>query len=457
MNNFFTSVHHIYPILDGKQEFLKRCEALWGSKRFPGKLSFVALYYSVVSLGALIGQRDEELIDGKSNLTWLTHLFTIARTQCRDVELVVDLDLVQCYFFMALVCQHTMKPQLAYMYLGLACRTALAMGLNRILPHTRTQDPNVTETETRTWWAVYTLESEMSICMRRPTALGPDIFHNRPFQKADANGTSPETARFHDDPRRAIIRTQVAYARLLRRVCMELYMAVGQAAHTTSSDNKPSLQVSLLTAASIEQDADKWLGRIPAAIRPDRGCSMSLKLVKELPYVQVQKLILTIKNHNLRMLLFAFFMLKSYDTAEEIALAKQCFQNCLASARSTIIVTYDAYKNHEWFRTWYHNCSYIIFATSVILTYMSQRATTQEKESYRRYVEKAIEILEVMDESSAATQAVDLIKRAVQQPPFPNLRCDQGFWIPGVFYWGGLDLISEGHDANFLKQMGVTP
>lgn len=180
MNNFFTSVHHIYPILDGKQEFLKRCEALWGSKRFPGKLSFVALYYSVVSLGALIGQRDEELIDGKSNLTWLTHLFTIARTQCRDVELVVDLDLVQCYFFMALVCQHTMKPQLAYMYLGLACRTALAMGLNRILPHTRTQDPNVTETETRTWWAVYTLESEMSICMRRPTALGPDIFHNRP-------------------------------------------------------------------------------------------------------------------------------------------------------------------------------------------------------------------------------------------------------------------------------------
>lgn len=75
---------------------------------------------------------------------------------------------------------------------------------------------------------------------------------------------------------------------------MELYMAVGQAAHTTSSDNKPSLQVSLLTAASIEQDADKWLGRIPAAIRPDRGCSMSLKLVKELPYVQVQKLILTI-------------------------------------------------------------------------------------------------------------------------------------------------------------------
>lgn len=52
------------------------------------------------------------------------------------------------------------------------------------------------------------------------------------------------------------------------------------------------------------------------------------------------------------MLLFAFFMLKSYDTAEEIALAKQCFQNCLASARSTIIVTYDAYKNHEWFRTW---------------------------------------------------------------------------------------------------------
>jgi hypothetical protein len=88
---------------------------------------------------------------------------------------------------------------------------------------------------------------------------------------------------------------------------------------------------------------------------------------------------------------------------------------------------------------------------------MSQRATPQEMDNHRRYVEKAIEILDVMDESSAANQAVALIKRTVQEPPFPNLRCDQGLWIPGVFYWGGLDLINDGYDANFLRQMGIAP
>jgi hypothetical protein len=100
VNDFFASIHHVYPILDGKQEFLKRCETFWASNGFMERASFSALYYSVVSLGALIGQRDEELIDGKSNMSWSTHMFASAQSRCGNLGLVADLDMVQCYFFM---------------------------------------------------------------------------------------------------------------------------------------------------------------------------------------------------------------------------------------------------------------------------------------------------------------------------------------------------------------------
>jgi hypothetical protein len=132
--------------------------------------------------------------------------------------------------------------------------------------------------------------------MRRPTALGPGIFHNRPYPISDINQLTPDTLKFQDDPGCTIIRAQAEYARLLRRVCMEVYMNVGQAVQATSAVSKQSLQVSMRTAASIEQDLDNLLGKLPVVVIPDRGASQSvpLKLVKQLPYVQVQKLIVAI-------------------------------------------------------------------------------------------------------------------------------------------------------------------
>lgn len=40
------------------------------------------------------------------------------------------------------------------MYVGLAVRTALAIGINRSPPGTSKKDPEVVKAETRTWWYV---------------------------------------------------------------------------------------------------------------------------------------------------------------------------------------------------------------------------------------------------------------------------------------------------------------
>jgi hypothetical protein len=99
-HNFFNAVHYIYPILDNRADFMKRCESLWSPGAPAQKPSFAALYISVATLGAFIGPREEEPIGGKDNSAWAGVLFSAARSLCDKLGMTADLEMVQCYFFM---------------------------------------------------------------------------------------------------------------------------------------------------------------------------------------------------------------------------------------------------------------------------------------------------------------------------------------------------------------------
>ena len=101
LHNFFSTLHLIHPILD-KASFLERCEILWSGNEaaIRQQASFVPLYYSILSVGALVGYRDVEPVGGISNQTWSRRFFNEARGRFHGLELVTDLEMVQCCFFM---------------------------------------------------------------------------------------------------------------------------------------------------------------------------------------------------------------------------------------------------------------------------------------------------------------------------------------------------------------------
>lgn len=105
IDNFFSTIHYIHPILD-KREFLQKCEALWSPIADGGGLqpsaSFVALFYSVLSLGAIVGVRGEDPIDGLSNLQWSRKFFDLSWSCCHSLGLITNLEMAQCFFM--LVC-----------------------------------------------------------------------------------------------------------------------------------------------------------------------------------------------------------------------------------------------------------------------------------------------------------------------------------------------------------------
>lgn len=101
LHNFFSTLHYIHPILD-KSSFFEKCEVLWSGDEQAIKehASFVPLYYSVLSLGALVGYHDAEPIGGITNVQWSRKFFNEARQRFTSLEVVTDLEMVQAQFFL---------------------------------------------------------------------------------------------------------------------------------------------------------------------------------------------------------------------------------------------------------------------------------------------------------------------------------------------------------------------
>lgn len=456
INSFFATLHYIHPILD-RSTFLAHCENLWFGNPCTQSESFKALYYSILSLGALVGTRGEDLIDGLSNVDWSRRFFDQARSMSSTLNMTTDLEMVQCYFFMAKICQNELNPHWAYMYVGLAVRTALAMGINREPPRTHEQSIEQVKAESRTWWGLYSLETEMSFAMGRPDTLGADHYHNRRFpQIRFDNAQSEDEPNMCEGPHCAIIESMVDFSRITKSVCLEIYQSLSPVHR-------------YVYLADLEQHLDRWLDELPTVIRPDRifNPSRSLKAVKDAQYMKKQRLVLFIRYHNLRMLLFAPLLTMSASTERPADhVHQQGVQRCLVSARQTIEVIYDTYSHHDFFRTWFYNTTYTLFAVSLMLVYIMQEASEVEKPALFGYVEMAIEILETMDDCVVARKAAKMISRALTRAKERTTaeeddtqRSTNAFeynpyqGLTNNAYWGPLSLMDGEIDVNFPFQM----
>ncbi|KAF6831652.1 C6 transcription factor [Colletotrichum musicola] len=457
LQSFFSSIHYVHPILD-KKVFFDRCEALWSGRQAPPS-SFVALYYAILSLGALIGVREDEPIDGVENLQWSRRFFDEAKRRCDQLGMVTDLEMVQCYFFLAKVCQNELNAHWSYMYVGLAVRTALAMGINREPGPGCKKDPAELRAETRTWWGLYSLETEMSFSMGRPDTLGADLYHNRQFPAIgdmDTESASSGGSDLVDPPSCAIIKSMVDYSKVIRRICLDIYLPETTVPRTVT------------LAHQIDRDLQAWTESLPEPIRPTSSAQPpSLKSAREAQWTKRQRLVLTMRYLNLRILLFGSILLTS--TSEERASipgSHEGIQACLESAKQTIEIIYQTYQHHDFFRTWFYNTTYTVFAASMILVYVTQEATEPELQPLLRLVGMAVEILETMDECVVALRSARLLHKAIEKAekkfsatPTPSEQQQQIPVMPPAdamlqlnHYWGPLNILDNEMDFGFAMQ-----
>ncbi|KAL4903915.1 fungal-specific transcription factor domain-containing protein [Aspergillus multicolor] len=425
MSGYFENVHFIHPFID-KEDFYMRAHDLWMRRTPTPDPSFIALYLSVLSFGALLRVWDETQLGGLTRFEWSRKLFGEAQLYLNYLHFPNNLDAVQCLYLMAKICQNELNPNLAYMYLGVAVRTCLAAGFNRnVRP---TNDPRA-EWISRTWWGLFSLEIEMSFSLGRPDTLGLDDYHNRPLPPRDHS-------------QYAIIPWMVDFARITRKVSVQIY------------HRRLTLEDKLAMALAIENELDCWIRSLPEWIRPgfikapsaetgngavDRGdggeevgsaiatedgvnvdiggigLGAGRNDLKDPKWARRQRLVLGIRYYNVKTLLFRPFLRHATskskatsrprsrskaangtrnrsDTAatastnitmnmktdtptepetDTESLLATTISKCLDAAQNTISVIHDIYRVHTFFRCWWYNTTYVTFATSTLLLPLS--------------------------------------------------------------------------------------
>lgn len=386
LTGYFQNLHYIHPIVD-RTTFSSRCEDLWFGVSSKQSKSFIALYYAIMSLGALTREWDEGALDTMNRFEWSRKMFKLATVAAGEFPGRNDLESVQAYIIMAKVCQNELGPNLAYMYLGHAIRTSLSAGYNRRSSRQGLQE----EEKSRTWWGLFSLEMETSFALGRPDSLGDEIYHTQPLPTKDE---SPSM----------IITSMVDLAKIIRTVSSSVYLS-GE-----------DITRKAVTAGQIESQLEIWLKELPSVIQPplsemtgndtDLRCNIPI-------WANRQSHTLLFRYYNVKMVLYRPFLLyfghKGHQPRGHL---EGAVTKCVFAATKTIELMHRMFCNFSYFRTWWYNTTYTLYAVSIIVFYAHRIAPSSEIPELLRLIDMSVNILKIMDENVVAKKAAALVHKA---------------------------------------------
>lgn len=99
MDSYFENLHFIHPFID-KENFISRVHDMWFGRSPNPDAGFLALYLSLLSLGALVRSWDEVRIAGLTRFEWSRKLFAEAQLHLNQSRFSNDVETVQCLYLM---------------------------------------------------------------------------------------------------------------------------------------------------------------------------------------------------------------------------------------------------------------------------------------------------------------------------------------------------------------------
>lgn len=395
LDGYFQNLHFIHPILN-RTAFLARCEDLWFGRSERQPKSFVALYYSVMSLGALVREWDRQELDGLGRFEWSRKLFQDALCLIESLRSRTDVEVIQCLIMLAKVCQNELNPHMAYIFLGNAARISLSAGHNRLSRRKimTTEEVEASKAISRLWWGLYSLEIETSFALGRPDSLGTDDYHNQNIPLLDGSETD-------------ILAMMLPFARIVRKVSSFIYRSGSSVRDQTSK------------AFQLREELDEWSASLPERLQPrQRATSKSMQLMKDPEWARRQRVVLELRYLNVNMILFRPFLICAIrNTRQTTPELDSAVSKCVEAARRSIESMHETFCKHSYFRTWWYNTTYILYAASIILCHASRPtlpASSDEKQDLLHLIDMTLEILEVMDESVVAKKAAEMVRSILE-------------------------------------------
>lgn len=148
----------------------------------------------------------------------------------------------------------------AYLYIGLALRMAISLGLHQ---EVLDQDMDVHERERRRrlWWSTYSLERLLCVTSGHPISISDD----------DIDVLLPSPVDGEDLRRAAVLRNYTLLSRILGRIGQDIYRKRRQSGTSLSA----SIQ-SIMTSLS------EWFAQLPAEVRLDPAADLDKPISREI-------------------------------------------------------------------------------------------------------------------------------------------------------------------------------
>ena len=279
------------------------------------------------------------------------------------------------------------------MYCGQAVRTALAIGLANESTSMSAEDRKAAR---RTWWCIYSHEIDMSCSSGRRDSLRKPQSYQIPLPLISDQPVGDSIAPETENKNVTMINEMVRFASVLRRISKQLY-------HDTRGLTLPEKSI-------IAKELDGLLGDWKANL-PERLDFGSISFRDE-EWAGKSKLVLHLRYLNARILAHRLFLAPS--TNEHSLAMSDHVELCLGAARETIHVLHDAYAHRQYFRTWWYNSTYTLYAGMIVLYVVLLRATPLRTEDLLDDVVKARNILESMQEAKVALRSAKLLQEVLE-------------------------------------------
>ncbi|KAH0003728.1 hypothetical protein KCU78_g13746, partial [Aureobasidium melanogenum] len=249
----------------------------------------------------------------------------------------------------------------------------------------------------RTWWCIYSHEIDMCCSAGRFDSLGKPRKYPIPLPQIKSSKTdSSSDVAYLEGPSVSMINVMVDFAVILRRISKDIYHCQKE---VTASQKSAA-------AFTIDTLLDQWKFDLAACHNFD------IVDFREPEWAAKQKLVLHLRYLNARVILHRPFL--SDLTTCDLLERQKHIDLCLAAARKTIQVLYDAYANKHYFRTWWYNSTYTLYAGMIVLYVIMLGHSTEADDILLDDVRKSRDILRSMEEASVARRSADLLTEVLE-------------------------------------------
>jgi hypothetical protein len=194
----------------------------------------------------------------------------------------------------------------------------------------------------------------------------------------------------------SMINVMVDFAMILRRISKDIY----HCGKDVSASQKST------AAFLIDALLDQWKLSLPS------WHNFDVIDFREPEWAAKQKLVLQLRYLNARVILHRPFLSEPGTFA--VPERQKHIKLCLDAARKTIQVLYDSYANKHYFRTWWYNSTYTLYAGMIVLYVIMLGHSTMAYDILLADVTKSRDILRSMEEASVARRSADLLSEVLE-------------------------------------------